>query len=79
MTLDTFMHGLGIASLFAFSGAGVLSIGTIVTMLRRDWPRITAALRGEITFPVAHPQPFRPRARPVAQVIPESTKMRDAA
>jgi hypothetical protein len=79
MTQDLFMHGLGLLSLTVIGGAAALSVATIVGTLDENWPRIIAALRGQTGLPLAPPQPFRPRPRPVAAIIPESTKMRDAA
>lgn len=79
MNQDLFMHGLGLLSLTVIGGAAALSVSTIVTTLDRNCHRISAALRGQTGLPPARPQPFRPRPRPVAVVIPERTNMRDAA
>ncbi len=79
MTQDLFMHGLGLLSLTVIGGAAALSVSTIVGTLDKNWPRIVAALRGQTGLPLAPPQPFRPRSRPVAVAVPESTKLRDAA
>ncbi|MGW8136873.1 hypothetical protein ACWGNZ_14835 [Sphingomonas zeae] len=79
MNQDLFMHGLGLLSLTVIGGAAALSMSTIVDALDRNWSRIAAALRGETGLPPASPQPFRTRARQVAVVICDSTKMQDAA
>ena len=75
MILDTFMHGLGIASLFIFAGAGALAAGTIARSLGRNWTKITAAYRG--AWFVALDQ--RPPLHPSNDFLPESTNARRAA
>ncbi len=75
MTLDTFMHGLAIASLFIFAGAGVVAAGTITVSLRRNWTKITAAYRGEWFAGLDQ----RPPLRASNDFLPESTNARGAA
>ena len=80
MTQSLFMHGLGYASLIAiFCLAGVTAVATIARSVLGNTAKISAALRGQ--WHAVHHQapPVRPRPRVVAVIIPESTKMRDAA
>lgn len=64
MSLDTFYHALGCASLAAIGGAGALAAHSLLADVQPQWRRILRLAAGHIEPPAASGAPHAPACLP---------------
>ncbi|WP_294309440.1 hypothetical protein [uncultured Sphingomonas sp.] len=67
--IPEFQHGLTVASLAIFAGAGGAAVAVIVTHVGGQWTKIRTALRGPAPVETVYPSPRAVLKRALLKVI----------